>query len=95
MKGVSVSSRSSVPDLTLSGKFLNSIRSKKANKFGVTVGPGREFEKIALGNAANKRDITDDRLVEIMTKAILDRAEQLINKKINRSKETIRIKANL
>ena len=97
LKGVSVSSRSGVVDLTLSGKFLNSLRARSASKKGVIVGPGGAFEKQAEGLASGKnpRSITDDKLVDKMTDKVIDGLEKMINRNIDRTKETIKIEVKI
>ena len=90
-RGVPVSSTSGVPDLTLSGKMLNSAKRKKTDKTSVTIGISPQYADIAEGNAKYGRDITDKKLLEKVGDDVVKDINKIIDRKIKATDEKINL----
>ncbi len=89
-KGVSVSSTSGTPDLTLTGKMMQSLRTTKATTKNASIGWTGAITNIVEGNKKNGRDVTTPKLLDKVGKVSRKQIEKVINKNIKRTKGTIK-----
>lgn len=94
-KGVSVSSTSGVPDLTLTGKLMQALRTLRSTSKGAWIGWTGNLAAIVEGNANNKRDLEDQKLLDKVSVASRKQVEKFINKNIVKTKGTIKAPINI
>lgn len=94
-KGQSISSTSGVPDLTLTGKMMQALKTLKSTTKGAVIGlVGNEASK-AEWNATNDRDITNQKLLDKVSPTSRKEVEKFINKNIKRTNGTIKMPVNI
>lgn len=94
-KGVSVSSTSSTPDLTLTGKMLQALRTTKATTKGAFIGWIGAIADVVEGNKNSGRDVRDPKLLDEVGKVSRKEIERAINKHISRTSGTITAPVNI
>jgi hypothetical protein len=81
-KGQSISSTSGVPDLTLTGKMMQALRTTKASLKGASIGWVGAMAEIVRGNAKNGRDVRDSKLLNEVGRVSRKHVERAINRNI-------------
>ena len=94
-KGQSISSRSGVPDLTLTGKMMQALKTVRSSTKGAWIGMvGNEAQK-ADWSANNDRDITNQKLLDTIGPTSRKEVEKFINRNIRRTSGTIKAPINI
>lgn len=90
-KGVSISSTSGIPDLTLTGKMLQQLKTTKITTKNVFIGWIGAITNIVEGNARNNRDVRDPKLLDIVGVKSRSVVERTLNKHIKRTDGKIKM----
>lgn len=94
-KGVSVTSASGVPDLQLTGKLMQALKTLKASGKGATYGWFGSLVKIVEGNALSGRDLTEPKLLDETAKVSRKQIESALNGNIRRTSGKITVPVNI
>lgn len=97
-KGVSVSSTSGVPDLTLTGKTMQALKTLKATTKSAIIGWTGSAANIIEANKKNGRDVEDPSLLKKLEPVTAKELQKSVNKrakKINGRKVTIKVPIKL
>lgn len=94
-KGVSISSTSGVPDLTLSGKMMQALRTTKATTKNAWIGWVGYLATLVEGNARAGRDVTNQKLLDKVGIESRRQLEKTINQHIKKTSGKITLPVNL